>query len=106
MNETIPAINRLGAARRGAARRFHERTLDSAPELSRSPFQFQDILNPFSRSKKRDCEFSWEKEKLIDYRFPETISILLFKYSKDRSISSVDNFYERSSSFDRGKIGG
>lgn len=65
MNETIPAINRLGAARRGAARRFYERMLDSAPELSRSSFQFQDILNPFSVDRKNAIA-NFRGERKID----------------------------------------
>lgn len=63
MNETIPAINRLGAARRGAARRFHERTLDSAPSYPgfHSNSTISDPLNPVKKI--RDREFSWENGK-------------------------------------------
>lgn len=108
MNETIPAINRLGAARRGAARRFHERTLDS--ELSRFPFQFHDISDPLNPVKKiRDREFSWENgknEKKIDrlsipqsnfnfissnFFFPrKTIDIFAWLFSRTSRSSSFD----------------
>lgn len=81
MNETIPAINRLGAARRGAARRFHERTLDSAPSYPGFHSNSTIFRILLIRSKKFAIanfhgRTAKTKEKLTDYRFRKAISIL------------------------------
>lgn len=58
MNETIPAINRLGAARRGAAWRDVS-TKERSTRRRAIPLSIP-IPRYFALSPKRDREFSWK----------------------------------------------
>lgn len=92
MNETIPAINRLGAARRGAAWRDVS-TKERSTRRRAIPLSIP-IPRYFALSPKRDREFSWKKIRELR----EAISILslgIFFFRERPSISSLGNFYER-----------